>query len=225
MNFTFGIITGGQNEEKIDIIIDSIEKQCIPLYEVIIVGKCNIQRKHTHIIPFNEIVKNGWITKKKNIIAKTATYDNIVYLHDYVMLDDDWYTGFCQYNEEFDVIVTKVKNLDGTRYKDWFLFPFYIQGLHNRQKLNYNPNNGCLLPYNVKSNSIINNYILIPGFYFIVKRNVINKFILDENLSWGQGEDVEWCDRLHKVITFKCNPLSTVKFLKQKPACEWEKEI
>ena len=36
MNFTFGIITGGNNDVMINEIIDSIEKESIPSYEIII---------------------------------------------------------------------------------------------------------------------------------------------------------------------------------------------
>ena len=38
MEFTFGIITSGAEDDSINQIIDSIEKQNIPTYEIIIVG-------------------------------------------------------------------------------------------------------------------------------------------------------------------------------------------
>ena len=38
MDFTFGIITDGKNDEFIRLIIQSIENNHIPVYEVIIVG-------------------------------------------------------------------------------------------------------------------------------------------------------------------------------------------
>ena len=38
MNFTFGIITGGNNELMINDIINSIENENIPNYEIIVVG-------------------------------------------------------------------------------------------------------------------------------------------------------------------------------------------
>ena len=42
MDFSFGIITGGNNESIINQIIDSIEYENIPNYEIIISGKhCN----------------------------------------------------------------------------------------------------------------------------------------------------------------------------------------
>ena len=64
MQFTFGIITTN-NTHAVNLIIDSIEKQNIPEYEIIIVGIDNINRKNTKCIPFNENIYPGWITKKK----------------------------------------------------------------------------------------------------------------------------------------------------------------
>ena len=67
MDFTFGIITGGEKESMINEIIDSIENENIPNYEIIIVGNCNIDRKNTKILSFDESLRKAWITKKKNI--------------------------------------------------------------------------------------------------------------------------------------------------------------
>jgi hypothetical protein len=93
MNFTFGIITGGGNEVMINEIIDSIEFENIPNYEIIIVGNTNIIRKNTRIINFDENIKTAWITKKKNIITHEAIYENIVYLGSVTYTDDpDYYT-------------------------------------------------------------------------------------------------------------------------------------
>ena len=46
MQFTFGIITNN-NISSVNLIIDSIEKQNISEYEIIIVGIQNINRKNT----------------------------------------------------------------------------------------------------------------------------------------------------------------------------------
>ena len=70
MDFTFGIITYKDNENLINQIIDSIEFQNIPNYEIIVVGSCNIDRKNLKIIPFDESIKPSWITRKKNIITE-----------------------------------------------------------------------------------------------------------------------------------------------------------
>ncbi|MHA2055826.1 MAG: hypothetical protein ACW99F_19835, partial [Candidatus Hodarchaeales archaeon] len=76
MNFTFGIVTSGL-DDRVQIVIDSIEKLNIPEYEVIIVGNSNVQRDRTTIIPFNENERPAWITKKKNLITQHAKYENV----------------------------------------------------------------------------------------------------------------------------------------------------
>ena len=84
MDFSFGIITNGDNDNYINQIIDSIEVQNIPNYEIIIVGATKVSRVNTTIIPFDESVKAMWITKKKNLITLNAKYENLVFLHDYI---------------------------------------------------------------------------------------------------------------------------------------------
>ena len=39
----------------------------------------------------NNILYNS---KKKNIITQNAKYENIVYMHDYIVLDNNWYKGY-----------------------------------------------------------------------------------------------------------------------------------
>ena len=55
MDFTFGIITGGENDKMINEIIDSIENENIPNYEIIIVGNSNLVRKNTKLINFDDL--------------------------------------------------------------------------------------------------------------------------------------------------------------------------
>ncbi len=222
MEITFGIITIG-NDNFISQMIQSIEKQNIPVYEILIVGKCGISSKNTTIIPFDEKVKQAWITRKKNLITKYAKYDTIVYMHDYVVLNDGWYKGMEQC-AEFDILITPILNANGRRFRDWALCPLFIEGKYGKHPVNYDWNKGCLLPYDFSSKTL-NSYIYISGAYFIAKKYVMQEFPLNEKLSWGQGEDVEWCSLVSPKYTFSCNPNSSVRFLKNKHSCLWEKLI
>ena len=66
MEFTFGIITTGHNDNFINIIINSIENNKIPNYEIIIVGNTNITgNNYKKIFSFDETIKEGLITRKK----------------------------------------------------------------------------------------------------------------------------------------------------------------
>jgi hypothetical protein len=205
MNFTFGIVTGGGNDKNITTIIETIEKQNIENYEIIIVGNTLINRKNVTCVPFNENIVPMWITRKKNIITYLAKYENIVYLHDYIMLCDDWYEGFIKYGNDFKVCMTKMINPDGTRYRDWTLWADDIEKIINSR--------GFLLPYDMTH---LSKYMYISGAYWVAKKDIMMKYPLDENRIWGQAEDVEWSYRFKKDNDFSMNLFSTVRLLKQK---------
>lgn len=206
MKFTFGIITAG-NDNRISKIIDSIEMQNInDEYEVIVVGNCNVKRDKTKIIPFDESKKRMWITRKKNLITKESSFDNIVYMHDYIKLGDDWYSGFERFGDNFKVCMTKMVLPDGSRFRDWTIWAGDIQKL----KL---PSQHCLLPYDITH---LSKYMYISGAYWIAKKEVMEEFPLKESLVWGQGEDVEWSSRLRKKYNFSINTFSKVKLMKNK---------
>jgi hypothetical protein len=231
MDFTFGIITGGYNDEFIKVIIESIYNNKIPNFEIIIVGHTNIPACERVIIyDFNENIKPNWITKKKNIICEHAKYENIVLLHDYIKLQDDWYEGFLKFGNDFHWCVNKIINFDGTRFKDYTLFPYRVEHLG----YNYTPgddidsyfNDNCLLPYDFDNNHKTNKYMYISGSYYVIKKQIAVKYNLNEELVWAQGEDVELSNRLHNSgIIIKCNQFSGVKFLKYKHTVHWEKQI
>jgi hypothetical protein len=231
MDFTFGIITSSNSNNYINQIINSIVQNNIPNYEIIIVG--NVKMKETDkitVINFDENIKPGWITRKKNIIVKKAIYENIVLLHDYVILDENWYRGFLKFGNNFEFCVTKIINKNGVRFRDYTLFPYEVDYLN----LFYSPgkdidsyfNNNCLLPYDFVNTIKTNKYMYISGAYYIIKKNIANKYLLNENLVHCRGEDVEYSKRLHENgIIIKCNHFSSVHFLKYKDHAPWEKEI
>jgi glycosyltransferase involved in cell wall biosynthesis len=217
MDFTFGIITDGNSEDFIGKIIDSIEKQEIPNYEIIIVGNSKVIRKNVKIYRFNESFRKGWITRKKNIICNLAKYENIVLLHDYVCLSDNWYRGFLKYGNNFEFCVTQIKTLQGNRFRDYML---YSHGLDIYFQEN------SLLPYEYEPSNDIRRFMYISGAYYIIKKTVAEAYPLNEELLHTQGEDVEISQRLAKNSVFiKCNRYSEVHFLKDKNHCPWENNI
>ena len=119
MDFTFGIITYEGADDYINIIIESIEKEEIPNYEIIVVGDYQETRENTKVIPFDETVKAGWITRKKNIITENAKNDIIVYSHDYIKLNRGFYNGWKSFGDDWDIAMNVIENTDGSRYRDW----------------------------------------------------------------------------------------------------------
>jgi hypothetical protein len=217
MNFSFGIVTNLDNEEYLLNLINSILIQNIENFEIIIVGpvgqfdpknKIAITDSFT-LIDFDESEKEGWITKKKNLIVKYAKYENIVFLHDYLMLDKTWYSGYLKYGNSFDICLNPIINKDQSRFRDWCLSP------HNFKLIdkNLNTNSEFLIPYEEDQ---LTDYMYISGAYWVSKKFVMIEYPLNENLAWGDGEDIEWSHRVRKTQKFKFNSNSAVFLQKQK---------
>lgn len=204
MNFTFGIVTNGS--ELITGVIDSIRSLCLDNYEILIVGNYNKEiSRDINYIQYTDTSESGDISTKKNIISKNSQYENIVYLHDYVALNEDWYDGFLKFGDNFNVCMTKIINLDGSRYRDWCLWCYDAN--------KYVSKNHYLIPYDITN---VSNMMYISGAYFIAKKRFMLNNPLCDKLKWGQGEDVEWSMRARLSTDFVINPNSSVRLLKYK---------
>lgn len=244
LSFTFGIVTDGYNDHYIKETIKSIEENNIPEYEIIIVGNSSIKpTNNINIYKFDESIIKGWTTRKKNIIIENAKYDILVIMHDYIKLNNNWYEGFLKYGDNFDWCINPIVNTNGIRYRDYTLFPHtvdssqyrieqspfvfdFLHATYSPGDIDYYFYNNCLLPYDFENNININKYMYISGAYFIIKREIALKHKLDETLSHGRGEDLEYSKRLHYYgHIIKCNPYSYVTLQKYKEPTYWEKEI
>ena len=221
MKFTFGIITADVVSLQ---VIDSIRKQNIPEYEIIVVGgsKPKWWGEENHYegikyIPFDE--SSGKYTVKKNIITKNAKYENIVFTHDYVEFLDGWYEGFLKFGNDWDICMNVFHNLDGSRFRDWCSWDdpnICITGdnlkIKNDEIIGGLDQRIVLVPYDYKKT----NHMYISGTYWVAKKKIMLEEPLDETLDWGDGEDVEWSQRVRNKYKYVMNPHSTIKSLKGK---------
>lgn len=203
MEFSFGITTN--NGQYLDNIIKSIIDLNIDKYEIIVVGNLCDPIENINFIEFDDTSKNFSISTKKNIITENSKFENIVYLHDYVSFDKDWYNGFLKFGNDFDVCMTRILNSDGSRYRDWCLWK------DDADKF-VSPNN-YLIPYDIDN---LSGMMYISGAYWIAKKEFMINNRLNEKLKWEQGEDVEWSLRVRNKTNFKINTESCVHLLKQK---------
>jgi hypothetical protein len=210
MQFSFCIITSNVNDNTKN-LIESI-KRCVPpdCRDIVIVGGENGYDAEVRHIPFDESVKSGWITKKKNLAVANAKYENVVVMHDYIILDDNWYSGFLKYGNNFTVCSNIVLNKDGTRFRDWHLKdpqwrPGPLPQLQRRR----------LLPYDFKHCNLHTN-MFINGGYWVSKKHIMTHIPLNEGLSWNEGEDIEWSNRITQSYPLCFNPHSTCHLQKQK---------
>lgn len=203
MDFTFGTITTDDTPvERILQILDSIRKQNIPNYEFIIVGGTKTYEEYTDVvhIPFDETIKNAWITKKKNLITEKAKYENVVYFHDYYSFCDDWYEGFLKFGNDWDVAMNKVVDIKNRRFNDWISWDHPTIPRYE------------LFDYNDPSLAA---YSYIPGCFWVAKKYVMVDIPLDISRVWGEEEDILFSLNARRKYRYVMNQFSTVKHLKK----------
>lgn len=208
MDFTFGIITDGNYDYLINDIINSIEIEKIPNYEIIIVGNSKVNRVNTIVVPFDEHIKSMWITKKKNIITQKSKYENIVFLHDYIRLCPGWYDGYLKFGNDFKACMNIILNLDDTRYRDWVLWENPVLNGETIVKRAEH-----IIPYYIDN---LSRYMYFSGAYWVAKKEIMEKYPLNEELVWNRGEDIEWSKKYRESHDFVMNTYSSVKLMKKK---------
>ena len=202
MNFTFGILTRYDDEEKLNEVIDSIHNLKIKEkggdYQILVIGGQKKEgSEHVRYIYFDESVKDGWVTKKKNLLARAANHQNIVLMHDYFVFDEKWYDGFLEFGNNWDICSCPQILINGKRhFTDWVtwdspIFPRYTA-----------------LPYDEWTHV---NYMYQSGGFTIAKTQLIIDNPFNESLAWGQADDVEWSLRVRDKYRYVCNKNSVVR--------------
>jgi hypothetical protein len=201
IQWTFGIVTGFEDNQRLAEIIDSIRNLSIPEYEILLIGGDSTEfinsNENVRIVDFDESQKPRWITRKKNILANEAKYDNIVLMHDYHVFDKDWYINFKSFGLDWEICSCPQYLITGARNPmDWSLWD--------------KPDHGRAwsLDYDDWSQT---QYMYISGGFFIVKKHVLQQEPLDESRGWNEEEDVEWSMRVRNKYVMKCNGASVVR--------------
>jgi hypothetical protein len=171
----------------------------IPKYEIIIIGPGEKPNDYVNerYINFDESQKSGWVTKKKNVIAQESKYDNIVLMHDYFVFDKDWYKNFLEFGDDWDMASCSQFLINGKRhFTDWVVWdsPFFPR----YTSLNYDDWSHTM-------------YMYQSGGFLVAKKQLILENKFDENLLWGQADDVEWSLRVRNKCKWVCNGKSIVR--------------
>lgn len=196
-NWSFIICTDGIQTQFHHNIIQSIINQNIPHFEIILVTE-NLYTIPSIITIIAPSDKPGHITFKKNIGARCARYENLCFLHDYLILGENWYTNM-SLKKDWNVCSFKILNLNGNRMSDWIVYNHPLLG---HSLVDYTEPAGL--------------YHYVPGLAFCVKKEFILVHPLNEELCWGQGEDIEWSERIKRVWNYKFNDQVFVQSLKLK---------
>jgi hypothetical protein len=220
MKFTFGITTTDEpqrmshnSENYVREIIESIRRNNIPKdnYEIIVIGGSNRYESDEDVkhIEFDDVTRPGWFTRKKNIITQEAKFENIVFSHDYLILDDNWYSNFLEFGNDWDISMCVIIAKEGHRFRDWVAWDdpdlcYNVDGYDHRI---------AILPYDYTKTE----YMTISGFWWVAKKYVMEEEPLDENLGMSEGEDCEWSMRVRTKYKYVMNTNSIVKVLRSKP--------
>lgn len=170
--WSFGLITRGDKDEQADRVIDSILEQKIPHFEIIVCGKyAGRHLKKVKYVEFTLKDEKGWISKKKNIILGHAKHENVMVIHDRILLGREWHEGMKKYGNYFDVLSCPQILLGSEDRKgDWTTIgPGGIVG-----NLEY---------------SDWDSGITLDGALYIMKKKVWEKAKWNEHRFWNQGED------------------------------------
>ena len=234
VGWSFCIVTSGSTSNNLLQIIKSIEDEFEDSgekFEINIIGISNLinqeNRHNINFYHFNEKVfkfrfrnlktffktlkiediffKTGAISQKKNFLAQKSKYDKLCIMHDYVFICKGWLKGFQLFGNDWEVAMNKILNNDGSRFRDWCNWDSPLVPVNDNYR-------ASLLPYHLYIKEMY-----ISGTFFNVKKDFLKNNPLNENLFWGEGEDVEWSKRVRKKTKFKMNTHSSVKLLKLKP--------
>lgn len=225
MNWTFGIITDGKQDHLLKESIESIQRE-VPHAQLIIVGgedKWQGMMDDYMFIDFHDKSGNGWITRKKNLVAQNAKYDNLCIMHDYVVLGEGWYKAVKDFGEDWLTCMHCVLNADGKRYRDWCMISNDARmepPIDKQQPPLEFP--GRLLDYN---NNMWGRWQYLSGTYFCAKRKIMLTVPLDEKRYQNGGEDVQWSRLLYQEYgqkAFIMNPNTQVWLLKLKEPVPWQ---
>lgn len=145
--------------------------------------------------------KPGHITKKKNMIADIAFFDNLCLMHDYFRIPED----FCQHiPAKYNIYVVPIRTLEGKQHSDWVVNPNKLQAyidstpgaaedLMKVAPHENAPKYVCGVPYSMTSLIPIQ---YISGGFITIKTNIMRDNPFDENLFWGDAEDLVWSEKV-----------------------------
>lgn len=196
MDFTFGIITSYDDLQRLSDVIDSIKDLKIPNYEILVMGNEDYLPTEDTVY-VNMASEQQFVTNKKNRIAQMAKYQNLVIIHDYYLFDRDWYQGYLNFGDDWDVCSNPQYLINGNRhFTDWVTWDHPT--LPRWTSLNYNDWSQT-------------KYMYQSGGYMLVKKDFLLNIPFEQNRLWGTAEDVEWSLRMRDTAKWKCNSFSVVR--------------
>lgn len=224
--WTFGVVTNGKRLDWLEKIIESISRQAIPNYEIIICGTCPssvLRDPRITYLPFNRRDDLGWITYKKNMIIDKARYENVCVIHDRIVFSGDWYQGMRKWGNCFEHMSCKVVYKDQRDLSDWPCIDSVIKR-----------NNKNILFTSALDYRDWHDDCFVGGSIHIGKKKYFNQHPWPPNVYWNEGEDFLVSKRLaanghiprfnvHSEVTTLSARFSVLPIIKYSPLYSWKK--
>lgn len=183
--WTFGILTNGTRPENLIRFIESVRAiSGLRDFEILVCGpKADLGQlsdRVTFIEPPAKFEKEGWITKKKNLIASRAAFSNVLVAHDRYFLQPDFLQRMEEFGGDFDVLTVRQETASGERFPDWVSAGAAWQ----------------VTPVGMLEYDDYSPYNYVNGGLILAKTRVLQRVPWNELLFWAQTEDVELSRRL-----------------------------
>lgn len=179
--YSFGIITNGQRNHKLEKLIESIRRQNIPddAYEILISGCVSefASRDGLRVFPMEQAANEGRLGAMRNVLARAAEFNKFVCLDDDFILHSGWADAVEGVGGDFDVATGIIVNPDLSRYCDW------VNLIENYTFLRSYTETFAKCQY-------------VTGGYGIYKDFIFEEHSWNNDLGFYQGEDVSFSRRL-----------------------------
>jgi hypothetical protein len=222
--WSFGIVSNGSKNNRVLSIINQIISFQIPEFEILICGPKPSENlpELVKIIIDSELYFDARIpiSKKKNKIIDSASFNNLVIMHDRISFNDDWYQKIYKYGNHFDQLCMPILDevTRSLRINDWIAI--------DHDLTEYAKTKSFILNYKDWSP-----FIYVDGGFMLVKKHIISQTKLKPFLNWGEMEDVNLSQRLYldgNSITFYTGAVlftETHRIKANKPTINWFKKI
>jgi len=188
---------------KTDIIIGTSDCGILP-------GPIN-DGSYTRITYVNLAPETKLTTKKNKLVEAAKAKLNgkwTMILHDYYVLPKDFMYNFTKWacvtnNQQYMIAQPRIVNDEGLRHSDWAVDPLILRRflmdkpilgqIHKGISPNESPEYVCGLPYH---HNTLRHIQYISGGFMLAKTHIFQSFPFNENLDWGQSEDLEWSRRI-----------------------------
>lgn len=200
------VVSGGNNENKLEKVIESVSQAEFADVELLIVGpkpKLQLPEFARHIdFTESELDPRFPIVEKKNLCARLAKFDNLLIIHDRFWLSPSWAQAILSLRADWDVLVFPVRIADKPELslQDWCAYSNDSRAKRGSETLfNYH----LTYPFNYKNlrhHSLeLNEYdngVMSCGGSFAVRKEILLQTPIDSRLRWAEIEDGDWSERL-----------------------------